>query len=103
MPRRASRLGGGCFQGFIYLDAPSISSISPTSGPAGTLVTITGSRFGEKIKTGFNVTFGGVVGTVQSWSDTQITVNAPVGNRAVDVSVTTTAGTASMSKAFSYK
>src|SRR5437867_2017698 len=103
MPRRASRLGGGCFQGFIYLDAPSVSSISPTSGPAGTLVTITGSRFGEKIKNGFQVTFGSAVGTVQSWSDTQITVHAPVSKGSVNVSVTTTAGTTIRSKAFTYK
>lgn len=68
-----------------------ISSFSPTSGPVGTQVTITGSGF-----TGASaVTFGGVnaPGFVVN-SDTQITVNVPSGAQSGTVKVTTGAGVA---------
>ena len=71
---------------------PNISLLSPTSGPAGTPVTITGTNFGASQGAGF-VRFSGVVATPTSWSATSISVpvpaGAPTGNDLVDV---TTAG-----------
>jgi phospholipase C len=65
--------------GFTYtLSAPSILSISPTSGPAagGTPTTITGTNF----VSGATVTFGGVAATgVNVTSSTQITATTPAG------------------------
>lgn len=56
--------------------APSITSISPTSGPVGTLVTITGSGFGTtqgSSTVSLNTTSAGVV----NWSDTSILALVP--------------------------
>src|SRR5207249_1915594 len=67
---------------------PNISLLSPTSGPAGTPVTITGTNFGASQGAGF-VRFSGVVATPTSWSATSISVpvpaGAPTGNDLVDV------------------
>lgn len=72
---------------------PTVTAISPTSGPAGggTSVTITGTDF-----TGATaVTFGGTNATFTVDSATQITATAPAATSAgtVDVLVTTSAGT----------
>ncbi len=67
---------------------PNISLLSPTSGPRGTPVTITGTNFGATQGTGF-VRFSGVTATPMSWSATSISVpvppGAPTGNDLVDV------------------
>jgi hypothetical protein len=72
--------------------APTVSSISPTSGPAagGTNVTITGTGF-----TGATgVSFGGAAASnIIVDSDTQITATSPAGSGTVDVTVTTPNGT----------
>ena len=70
---------------------PVVTSISPSSGPAGTQVTITGSGFTNVI----SVTFGGVAGSSLSFiTDGTIRVNAPSSvTGTVDVLVTTTQGT----------
>jgi len=61
-----------------FAGTSSISSLSPTSGPVGTLVTINGSDF--KISQGGRiVTFNGVSATITSWSTTQITAIVPPG------------------------
>ncbi|MFZ0321553.1 MAG: IPT/TIG domain-containing protein [Candidatus Sulfotelmatobacter sp.] len=57
--------------------APVISSISPASGPPLTQVTVNGSGFGTSSGT---VSFNGVAGTVISWSNTKIVVDAPNGS-----------------------
>jgi IPT/TIG domain-containing protein len=51
--------------------APTITSVSPTSGLPGTQVTITGSGFGAVQGSG-QVLLGTMTGVVQSWSDTQV-------------------------------
>ncbi len=65
--------------GFTYtLSAPSILSISPTSGPStgGTPTTITGTNF----VSGATVAFGGVAATgISVTSSTQITATTPAG------------------------
>jgi hypothetical protein len=55
--------------------APSITSLSVTSGTVGTAVTITGSDFGSS----GTVTFNGTAATVTSWSAGSISVTVPVG------------------------
>jgi IPT/TIG domain-containing protein/beta-propeller repeat-containing protein len=50
---------------------PVVSSLSPTSGPVGTQVTITGTGFGSSQGTGL-VWIGTKYATVVSWSDTSV-------------------------------
>ncbi|MGE3076558.1 MAG: Calx-beta domain-containing protein [Dehalococcoidia bacterium] len=70
---------------------PVVSSLSPSSGPTGTTVTISGSGF-----TGATlVSFGGVAATYTVNSDAQITASVPASTPGgtVDVRVTTPSGT----------
>src|SRR5262249_22770965 len=53
--------------------APSITALSPASGPVGTTVTITGTNFGATKGTS-TVTFNGTLATPTAWSATSITV-----------------------------
>jgi hypothetical protein len=80
---------------WVFADPPSISGISPPSGPAGggAHVTITGSRFAQAR----GVSFGGVpASSFTVVSTKQIDAVAPPGPPApVDVTVTTVAGTSS--------
>jgi IPT/TIG domain/Viral BACON domain len=83
---------------FTYRVAPTLTSISPTSGPAagGTSVIIQGSGFTGASK----VLFGTVAASsVTVNSDTQITVVSPAGSGTVHVTVTTPGGTSATSKA----
>jgi len=75
---------------FTYTSsAPTLTNISPNSGPAGTTVTITGTGF-----TGVTaVQFGSTTTTFQFVSDTQITTVSPAGSGTVDVTITTASGT----------
>jgi IPT/TIG domain len=62
---------------FALIGAVSISSISPTSGPAGTTVTISGSGFGSQ-QSSSTMTFNGVApASITSWSDAQIQAVVP--------------------------
>jgi hypothetical protein len=58
--------------------SPSLSSVSPSSGAPGTVVTIAGSNLGTA-PSGSNVTFNGVAATVTSWSPTSIVAPVPSG------------------------
>lgn len=58
--------------------APSISTLSATTGPVGTQVVISGSGFGAS-QNGSVVTLNGAFVTVDSWSNTSITVTIPTG------------------------
>src|SRR5205807_1930237 len=53
------------------VNVPHITSVSPTSGAAGTAVTITGSGFGPSQGNGI-VWIGSASGVVASWSDSQV-------------------------------
>jgi unsaturated rhamnogalacturonyl hydrolase len=66
---------------------PSITILSPASGPIGTAVTITGTNFGTTQGTS-NVTFSGTAGTPASWSATSIVVPVPSGTTTGSVVVT---------------
>jgi hypothetical protein len=82
------------------LPKPTITSISPASGAAGTSVAISGFDF-EEVK---GVTFGGTVVPYTVDSQSQITAVAPsVAASAVNVAVTTLAGTANSPQAFIYQ
>ena len=67
--------------------APSITSLSPTSGPVGTVVTITGTNLGAMQGTS-TVTFNGTAGAPTSWSAIGITVTVPSGATTGNVVVT---------------
>ena len=58
--------------------APNITSISPTAGPIGTSVVITGSGFGAS-QGGSAATLNGTPVTINSWSGTSITITIPSG------------------------
>lgn len=57
---------------------PDIVSITPNRGPAGTAVTLTGSRFGAAAG---SVTVAGLAANVTSWTDTRIAARIPTNAR----------------------
>jgi len=73
---------------------PSISSVSPSSGTAGTEVTISGLNFGA-VQSTSTVDFGSATATVVSWSDSEIDAKVPeeLDTGENDVSVVTAGGT----------
>ncbi|HXZ42870.1 MAG TPA: IPT/TIG domain-containing protein [Terriglobales bacterium] len=72
---------------FTVQPTPSITSLSPTSGVVGTLVTVSGTNFGATQGTSM-VTFNGTVGAPVSWSATSIQVPVPSGATTGNVVVT---------------
>ncbi len=76
--------------------APQISSFSPTSGTAGTSVTINGSSF----STVSAVAFNGAAASFKTSSDSQIVAVVPNGATTGAISVTNPSGTATSSAAF---
>src|SRR6266576_3882807 len=84
---------------FTIVLPPSITSLSQTSGPAGTSITITGTNFGATQGTS-TITFNGIAAAAASaWSATSITVSVPAGATTGNV-VVTVLGTASNGSAF---
>jgi len=80
-----------------FLVVPSIVSFTPTSGPVGTSVVITGYSFTGATK----VTFGGVSATSFTVnSNSQITAIVPTGAQTGKISVAVPGGTATSSGAF---
>jgi RHS repeat-associated protein len=73
---------------FTVLEPLAVSGISPTSGPTGTAVTISGAGFGPT-QSNSTVDFYGTAATVTNWTDTQITATVPSGapTGSVNVSV----------------
>jgi len=63
---------------FTVVPAPSLTSLSVTTGAVGAAVTITGTNFGSPQGTG-TVSFNGKAATVSSWSATSIAVTVPTG------------------------
>ncbi|WP_441259775.1 IPT/TIG domain-containing protein [Bradyrhizobium sp. 521_C7_N1_3] len=83
---------------FTYAGPPTVTSISPTSGPqtGGTTVVITGTNFSGATA----VTFGATAATGFAVnSATQITATSPAGTGTVDITVTTVGGTSATSAA----
>ena len=86
---------------FSYQPAPSISGLSPSSGPAvgGTSVVITGTGFSAATAVKFGTT--NATSYVVN-SATQITAVSPAGTGSVNVSVTTVNGTGTSSGTFTF-
>ena len=83
---------------FTYVPAPTVTAITPKTGPAagGTTVIITGSGFTGASK----VVFGRVAASSFTLnSDIQITAVSPAGSGTVDVRVTTPGGTSAIAGA----
>lgn len=87
---------------FTYQPGPSITGVSPASGPqsGGTSVTITGTNLGSAS----SVSFGGVNGTITANTASSIVVTTQTGSAsgAVDILVTTSLGTAVKTGGFVY-
>lgn len=85
---------------FTYLtaSAPTIASLSPSSGPTGTSVVITGTNF-QASQGASTVTFNGAAATIISWGSTSITAVVPPTATTGNV-VVTVAGLASNSLVF---
>ncbi|MEU9763746.1 IPT/TIG domain-containing protein [Streptomyces sp. NPDC047985] len=86
---------------YTYVDAPTIGTIVPTSGPTsgGTAVTITGTN----LDTTDSVTFDGVPAPFAVINATTLSAVTPPGTAgAADVVVTNAAGTATAADAFTY-
>jgi hypothetical protein len=82
--------GGIATSPLAFAVVPSITSFSPTSGPVGTSVTITGNSFTKAT----SVTFGGVAATsYQVISDTEVKALVPTGAVTGPIAVTTAGGT----------
>ncbi len=89
---------------FTYVPLPTVTGVSPPSGPAagGTSVTISGAN----LTGATTVDFGSTAATnVSAVSASQITATSPAGSGTIDVTVTTAGGTSALSSAdqFSYE
>ena len=97
---------GTLSSGYTYHPAPTVSSVSPATGPStgGTSVTITGTGFSNNSPGTNTVTFDGNAATsVVTVSDTSITCDTPAGaNGPVDVVVSNDNGVATLSSGFTY-
>jgi sugar lactone lactonase YvrE len=82
----------GSSQSFT-VSPPTISSLSPTSGPESTPVTISGLGFGVSPDT-TTVAFNGVLANLSSWGNTSLVTKVPIGATTGNVVVTAN-GTAS--------
>src|SRR5262249_47915656 len=71
----------------LTIIGPTVTSVSPTTGPVGTQVTINGSGFGSSQGSN-SVTFNSGSASVTSWSDTQIVATVPSTASAGPVRVT---------------
>ncbi|MCC3153338.1 FG-GAP-like repeat-containing protein, partial [Hymenobacter sp. BT770] len=75
---------------FTVGTAPTLTGISPTSGPVGTSVTLTGTNLTGATGVSFN---GTVTSTFTSNNGTQLVLNVPTGATSGNVTVTTAGGT----------
>ncbi len=88
--------GGSLQSNKIFRVIPQIKSFTPTSGPAGTVVTITGVSLTQSTQ----ITFAGKVAIPTVNSDTQVTATVPAGAKTGKITVTTAGGTATSSGTF---
>jgi hypothetical protein len=76
--------------------APAITGVSPSSGAAGSTVTVTGSGFTGATAVAFN----GTAATFTVTSDTQISTTVPAGASTGPITVTTPSGTGTSPSSF---
>src|SRR5205814_863609 len=92
-------------QAFTYTAcSPSLTGLSPPSGPAGggTQVTLTGSGF-TAASVGTTVHFGAAATQVTAFIDAgHVLVTAPPGSGTVDVTLSNACGGSTLSQAFTY-
>ena len=81
----------------IVIPGPSISGFTPTDGPVGTVVTITGANFDAG---GLRVNFNGVPAVVSRVTSSPITTSVPLGSTTGPITVTTVNGAATSSSSF---
>jgi hypothetical protein len=81
----------------LVLPAPTVTSFTPTSGPVGTSVTISGTAFSGATAVRFNGTAAGYVVN----SATQVTATVPAGATSGAISVTTPAGIGTSTTSYS--
>ena len=74
--------------------APTITGFSPTSGPVGTVITLTGTGFGPSAGTTGTVKLNGLLTYPTAWADTAITFPVPTGGTSGPLTVATANGTA---------
>jgi len=91
--------GGTLKSNRIFRVIPQIWSFSPTSGPAGTSVTITGASLAGAT----GVTFDGVQAEVTADSYIRMTATVPNGAKTGKIEVTTPGGTATSAGTFTVK
>ena len=82
--------------GSVPVAAPSVSSISPASGPVGSVISITGGN----LIGATSVKFNGVASAFTVVSSTQVNATVPASATTGAVSVTTPGGTATSSASF---
>ena len=73
---------------FTVSGGANVTGISPTSGPIGTSMVITGTGFGSTQSDSTLSFWGGTTPTITSWSDTSISTTVPSGTVSGPVSVT---------------
>jgi hypothetical protein len=89
----------GTYTTRLTLSAPTVTAVSPNSGAAGSVVTVSGSEF-STLAGATSVSFGPAAGTqVSCGSTTSCTAVAPAGSGAVDVTVTVNGQTSAVSGA----
>ena len=91
--------GNASLSGFQFLTTPIINSLSPASGPVGTVVTIMGANFNSTASNNI-VFFGGVKANVISGTANKLTVKVPAGANYQPISVTTNGKTAQSMSSF---
>ena len=94
-------VGGQASSGvtFTVTPAPSITSLSPSSGAVGALITVNGMNFGPSQGNG-NVKFNGNTATIGTWGSSSITATAPAGTTTGNVVVTAAGGVTSAGSNF---
>jgi hypothetical protein len=84
----ADEINSGIQNLLLQLDSPMIASLSPVSGPLGTIFRITGSNFGATPGT---IGIGGVAAPIVSWANTEIVAAVPPGAAAGYANIAVTA------------
>lgn len=79
--------------------APTLTSFTPSQGPPGTVVTITGTNF-STVTTQNTVKFNGTVASILSSTSTTLTVTVPSGATNGTISISTGCNTATSSATF---
>jgi hypothetical protein len=80
----------------VQSTAPRLTSFGPANGPAGTVVTLTGTG----LTGATNVAFNGVTATFSAGSDTSMTAKVPAGATSGTITVTTPSGSATSAASF---